>query len=103
VGLAGVAAGLAVLVVVAAGVALHAPLAGVPENAMKLAVGVMLSSFGLFWTTEGLGLRWPGGEAALLAIVPLVALLALARVAFLRRASRGRKGRLVDSLEKLSG
>ena len=55
VGLAAVAAAAAVLVVLAAGLALRAPLARVPENGMKFAVGVLLTSFGLFWGAEGAG------------------------------------------------
>lgn len=78
--LAAAAAGLAVLVVVLLGVALRAPLAKVPENTMKFAVGVMLSSFGMFWGAEGAGASWPGGEAALLALVPGVLLVAVAIV-----------------------
>src|ERR1700683_3131322 len=78
VALAAAAAGLAVLVVIAAGVAARAPLAKVPENMMKFAVGVMLSSFGMFWGAEGAGASWPGGDAALLAIVPGLLLLATA-------------------------
>jgi uncharacterized membrane protein len=78
VGLAAAAAGLAVLSVAALGVAARAPLASVPENTMKFAVGVMLSSFGTFWGAEGAGAHWPGGDAALLAIVPGVLLAALA-------------------------
>jgi uncharacterized membrane protein len=80
VGLAAAAAAAAVLVVVAAGAAARAPLARAPENTMKFAVGVMLSSFGMFWGAEGAGADWPGGDAALLAIVPGVLLLALAMV-----------------------
>jgi uncharacterized membrane protein len=76
--LAAAAAGLAVVLVVLVGVAVRAPLAKVPENTMKFTVGVMLSSFGMFWGAEGAGASWPGGEAALLAIVPGVLLLALA-------------------------
>ena len=49
-----------------AGFAVHAPLARVPENTMKFAVGVMLTSFGIFWGAEGAGAHWPGGDAALL-------------------------------------
>ena len=48
-----------VLVVVAAGMAVRAPLARVPENTMKFAVGVMLTSFGTFWGAEGAGARGP--------------------------------------------
>ncbi len=82
VGLAGAAAGLAVLLVVVAGIAARAPLAKVPENAMKFAVGVMLSSFGMFWGAEGAGAHWPAGDGALLAIIPslLVASLGIASV-----------------------
>ncbi|MGO9249501.1 MAG: COG4280 domain-containing protein [Solirubrobacteraceae bacterium] len=78
VGLAAAAAGFAVLVVVAAGAAARAPLARVPENTMKFAVGVMLSSFGMFWGAEGAGASWPGGDAALLAIIPGVLIVAIA-------------------------
>jgi len=87
VGLAAVAAAIAVILVVAAGVAVRAPLARVPENAMKFAVGVMLVSFGMFWGTEGAGAHWPGGDAALLALIPGTLLTALACVAALRRQS----------------
>ncbi len=71
-GLAAVAAIAAVLLVAAVGVAIRAPLARTPENAMKFSVGVMLTSFGIFWGSEGAGASWPGGDAALLAIVPAV-------------------------------
>jgi uncharacterized membrane protein len=78
VGLAAAAAGLAVLIVLVAGAAARAPLARVPENTMKFAVGVMLSSFGMFWGAEGAGANWPGGDAALIAIVPGVLIVAVA-------------------------
>ncbi len=87
VGLAAAAAGAAVLAVIAAGVAIHAPLARVPENTMKFAVGTMLTSFGIFWGAEGAGVHWPGGDAALLVIVPVTAALALGLVALVRRRS----------------
>jgi uncharacterized membrane protein len=87
VALAAVAAAAAVIVVVGAGVAVRAPLARVPENAMKFAVGVMLVSFGMFWGTEGAGAHWPGGDAALLVLIPGTLLLAVACVAALRHQS----------------
>ena len=59
IGLAAIAAGIAVATVVAAGVAIRAPLARVPENAMKFSVGVMLTSFGIFWGAEGAGATGP--------------------------------------------
>ncbi len=85
IGLAAAAAGLAVVLVVATGAAVHAPLARVPENAMKFGVGVMLTSFGSFWGAEGAGAHWPGGDASLLWLIPVVLVLALALVAALRR------------------
>ncbi|MBS1860478.1 MAG: hypothetical protein JSS68_02080 [Actinobacteria bacterium] len=87
VGLAAAAAALAVLVVVGAGLSLRAPLARVPENGMKFAVGVMLTAFGIFWGAEGAGASWPGGEASLGPLVAVILLAALAMVAEVR--SRG--------------
>jgi uncharacterized membrane protein len=87
--LAAIAALSAVVVVALAGIALRAPLARVPENSMKFVVGIMLTSFGIFWGAEGAGATWPGADAALLVLVPAVALLALALVAVLRRAAAG--------------
>ena len=88
VGLAAAAAAAAVLVVIAVGVVARAPLARVPENTMKFAVGVMLSSFGMFWGAEGAGAHWPGGDAALLALIPCVLLAAVAMVWALQRFAR---------------
>jgi len=83
--LAAVSALAAVVVVVAAGVLVRAPLARVPENTMKFVVGVMLTAFGTFWGAEGAGAVWPGSDAALLVLVPTITLFALAIVALLRR------------------
>jgi uncharacterized membrane protein len=82
--LAAAAAGVAVAAVALAGLAVHAPLARVPENTMKFAVGVMLTSFGTFWGAEGAGAHWPGGDAALLVIVPVTVLVSIAIVGLLR-------------------
>ena len=83
--LASLAAVIAVVLVVLLGFAIRAPLARVPENTMKFVVGVMLTSFGVFWGAEGADAHWPGNDAALLIVVPCVALYALALVAVLRR------------------
>ena len=85
--LAALGALTAVLAVTAVGFAVRAPLAKVPENTLKFAVGTMLTSFGLFWSTEGTGAHWPGSDAALLVVVPAVALFALACTALLRRTA----------------
>lgn len=84
--LAAAAALAAVLVITIAGVAVRAPLARVPENTMKFIVGIMLTSFGIFWGAEGAGAVWPGGDGALLVLVPAVAVFGVAIAALLRRA-----------------
>jgi uncharacterized membrane protein len=92
VGLAALAAALAVALVVVAGLAIHEPLARVPENLMKFGVGVMLTSFGLFWGGEGAGAHWPGGDAALLVIVPATLAIGVGLTATVRhRAPRPRE------------
>lgn len=91
VALAAVAAVGAVVLVAAAGLTIRAPLAAVPENAMKFGVGVMLSSYGLFWGAEGAGASWPGSDGALLAIIPALLVFSLGAVVVLRRVQgRGR-------------
>lgn len=99
--LAALAAGCAVLLVAAVGFAVRAPLARVPENTLKFVVGVMLTGFGIFWGAEGADAHWPGDDAALLAIVPLVALFALGLVALLRRTAppRGTAAASVPALQ----
>ena len=72
------------MVVVAAGFAVRGPLTAYPENALKFAVGVMLTSFGIFWTGEGIGAGWPGEDASLLAIIAFMLLGSLALVALVR-------------------
>lgn len=59
----------AALLVALMALAAHRPLARVPENTLKFAVGVVISAFGIYWTGEGLGLDWPGHDFALLALV----------------------------------
>jgi uncharacterized membrane protein len=89
VGAAVIGAAAAVVVVAVTGVLVRAPLARVPENAMKFAVGIMLTSFGIFWGAEGAGVSWPGQDVALLVLVPVVALVALCYTLLLR-PRRGR-------------
>jgi uncharacterized membrane protein len=77
----------ACLLVAGVGFLIHRPLTRVPENTLKFVVGVMLSSFGVFWTGEGLGVAWPGEDLAILAFVALFALIALLASALARRPS----------------
>jgi uncharacterized membrane protein len=60
--LAALGAVIALLLVVAIGALANRPLSRVPENAMKFAVGLMLTTFGIFWSAEGAGIAWPGTD-----------------------------------------
>jgi uncharacterized membrane protein len=83
--LAAVGAAAALVLVAGAGIAARAPLARVPENTMKFAVGIMLTTFGVFWSAEGAGAHWPGGDAAILGVLAGVILWSVFLVALLRR------------------
>ncbi|MCR8722938.1 COG4280 domain-containing protein [Frigidibacter sp. ROC022] len=87
-GPAALGAGLACLLVLAIGAALHRPLAKVPENTLKFGVGVMLSAFGVFWTGEGLGVHWPGADLALVALAAVFLAAGLTLAGLTRREER---------------
>jgi uncharacterized membrane protein len=84
VGLAAIAAGCAVALIAAAGLAVRSPLSRVPENTLKFVVGIMLTAFGAFWGGEGAGAHWPGSDAALLVLIPAIAAFAVILVAVMR-------------------
>lgn len=50
---------LALIIVVILGLLIRGPLTKIPENTLKFSVGIMLVTFGTFWTGEGLGIQWP--------------------------------------------
>lgn len=83
--LAAAAAVAAVTLVVAVGIALRAPLERVPENTIKFAVGLLLTSFGIFWGGEGAGVDWPGSDLAILGILAFLALASAVLVGQLQR------------------
>jgi uncharacterized membrane protein len=85
VGLAAIGAAAALVIVLIVGSIVHAPLSRVPENTLKFGVGVMLTSFGMFWAGEGAGLSWPGGDVAILALIAFVVMVAFGLVAVLSR------------------
>lgn len=85
IGLASIAAVSAVVIVAVVGFAVHKPLSRVPENSMKFTVGVLLTSFGIFWGAEGSGAKWPGDNVSLLGLIPFVAVVSLLLVVTLRR------------------
>jgi Ca2+/H+ antiporter, TMEM165/GDT1 family len=89
-------AALAGAIVLTAGALAHRPLARVPQNTIKLAVGLLLSTFGTFWAVEGLGvfasgsesLEWPGGDAALPVLLATWAAFTWTAARLLRPAAR---------------
>jgi uncharacterized membrane protein len=76
----------ACLLVAGVGFILHRPLARVPENALKFAVGVMLSAFGVFWTGEGLGVDWPGSDFAIIVFAAMFLAVSAVAIALSRRS-----------------
>jgi uncharacterized membrane protein len=95
VGPAAVAAAVAFVLVVAIGALVHRPLSTIPENTLKFAVGILLTTFGTYWSLEGLGffgaeresLAWPGGDWALPGLLALWIVLSLSLVPWLRRGA----------------
>lgn len=81
---AGLGAIAALLTVVALGFALHRPLANVPENKLKFAVGILLSAFGTFWVGEGARFLWPGGDWSILGLVIGYFAIAMVTVTLIR-------------------
>ena len=75
----------ACLLVAGVGFIVHRPLARVPENTLKFAVGVMLSAFGVFWAGEGLGVAWPGEDLAIVAFAVMFLAVSGAAVVLARR------------------
>jgi uncharacterized membrane protein len=84
-GLAAGAAAAAVVLVVAVGLLVRGPLERVPENSIKYAVGLLLTSFGVFWGGEGAGVEWPGADLAILGILAFVSLVSYTLTRELRR------------------
>ena len=85
---AGAGALIACVLACGAGLVVHKPLARVPENTLKFAVGVMLSSFGVFWLGESLGVAWPGGDLAIFGFVAMFLAVALAVVMAARQTAQ---------------
>jgi len=77
-------AAMALAMVVALGLIIHRPLARLPENTLKFAVGILLSAFGTFWTGEGIGAAWPGGDWSILVLIAAFFAVASASVLWCR-------------------
>jgi len=83
-GLGASAAVVALVVVMLLGWIIHKPLSKIPEDWMKLAVGLLLTTFGTYFGSEGLGIVWPLGEWALLYLLILYTFLSVFMIYFLR-------------------
>ncbi len=82
---------LAGVLVLAIGITVHRPLARVPENGLKFAVGLMLAAFGTFWAGEGIGIDWPLGDAIIIVLLGIYLLASLVAVSLVRREIGGRQ------------
>lgn len=87
-GLAAASAGAAAVVVGIVGALVVRQLSTVPENTIKGAVGIMLTSFGLFWVGEGAGVHWPGSDLAIVVLIGLFFLVTIGSIAWLRTLRR---------------
>ena len=83
--LAAFGAAVAIVLVGVLGAVARRPLSRVPENLLKYAVGAMLTTFGIFWSSEGAGTSFPGEDAALPFILVFVLATSFALVGLLRR------------------
>ena len=83
-GLAATGAILAFFIVGGIGVAVHRPLSNVPENTIKFAVGLMLMSFGTFWSGEGIGVDWKLADGSILGLLVFYGAMAYLMVRMLK-------------------
>ena len=89
-GVAFASAGAAIVSVALLGMVVHRPLSRIPENALKLGVGVLLSSFGTFWVVEGgLGGEWPGSDFAVLYVAAAYSAATFLVIRLLARSTEG--------------
>ena len=94
--LAAMAALIGAVFVGIVGAVAHKPLSRVPENTMKFAVGLLLSTFGVYWFVEGLGffhpesqsLNWPTGTWALPLIFFAWLFVSITTIAILKPMAR---------------
>jgi len=84
IGPAALGAAVAGVLVLIVGVAVHRPLSNVPENGLKFAVGLMLTTFGTFWAGEGIGIDWAWSDATLFALFAVYVVASLAAVWYVR-------------------
>ena len=89
---ASLGAAAAGIVVILLGLVIHKPLSRVPENSLKFAVGVMLSSFGVFWVGEGLKMPWPGEDLSLVGLAAAFLVVSLSSVEVIKSRNLAKAG-----------
>jgi uncharacterized membrane protein len=88
------------ILVILAGVSVRSPLTKVPENTLKFVVGIMLTSFGIFWAGEGLNIDWPGDDLFLLALIAANLLMSGALVMWLRPHGQSKQAATAPKLKE---
>src|SRR5438270_4540178 len=79
----------AIIVVGGIGLALHQTVRRIPRSLLQLIVGVLLTTFGTFWSLEGLGVEWPAGDGAILGLLALYVVTAVIYISLERRRALG--------------
>jgi uncharacterized membrane protein len=88
---------LAGLLVILAGALLRVPLAKVPENTLKFVVGIMLTTFGTFWTGEGFGVAWPLADVFLLILAAIYLCAAFLLITWLKQVKKQQQARAIEN------
>ncbi len=84
-GLSVVGAAAAVVVIGAAGFALKGFVTRIPRSLLQLIVGTLLTSFGTFWSLEGLGVNWPQSDLDIVLLLVVYGLTAATYIGMERR------------------
>jgi len=83
-----IGAAIAIAVIAIIGAIVARPLAKVPENTLKLGVGILLVTFGIFWMGEGAGISWPLGDMFLLILTAIIAAAAFGLIAYFKQVHK---------------
>jgi uncharacterized membrane protein len=70
---------------------------------MKFGVGILLTSFGIFWGGEGAGAHWPGSDGALIAVIAVIAGVSVAGTAWMRRIKQGQDAQHASAAVSFTG
>lgn len=90
IGSAAIGAAVAGVLVILLGAIVRAPLKQIPENTLKFIVGIMLTTFGTFWASEGFNYSWPLSDAFIL-VLAAIYLLATGVLVLVLRQSKQRR------------